>query len=96
MRTATRPDKSGLRQQCLLEQRTDSYRYVTGHFIELLSYQIESYRIIIWVELIDLISESYDDIEINESGLKNLHNILLKYSQNDEWHKGDYKQQCGL
>jgi Fic family protein len=45
-----------------------------------------------YFETLDLISESYDDIRINENGLKNLHNILLKYSQKDEWHKGDYKQ----
>ncbi len=40
-----------------------------------------------------MISESYEDIAISESSLKNLHNILLKYSKKDERYKGDYKQQ---
>ncbi|MFP5078953.1 Fic family protein [Pedobacter sp. JCM 36344] len=40
----------------------------------------------------DLISESYQDINITENDLKNLHNILLKYGKKDEWHRGDYQQ----
>ena len=46
-----------------------------------------------YFETLDLISESHEDIPITESSLKNLHNILLKHSKKDEWHKGDYKQQ---
>lgn len=45
-----------------------------------------------YFEILDLISESFADIEISENGIKNLHKILLKYSTKDEWHKGDYKQ----
>ena len=45
-----------------------------------------------YFEVLDLISESYDDIAISENSLKNLHNLLLKYSEKDKWHKGDYKQ----
>ena len=45
-----------------------------------------------YFEVLDLISESYDDIAISENSLKNLHNLLLKYSEKDMWHKGDYKQ----
>jgi Fic family protein len=41
---------------------------------------------------LDLISESYADIPITENSLKSLHNTLMKYSDKDEWHKGDYKQ----
>ncbi len=41
---------------------------------------------------LDIISESYQDIAITEGSLKNLHNILLKFSEKDQWHKGDYKQ----
>jgi len=52
----------------------------------------DSQEVVGYFETLDLISELYDDITINESGLKNLHNILLKYSKKDEWHKGDYKQ----
>ena len=52
----------------------------------------DSQEVVGYFETLDLISELYDDITINESGLKNLHNILLKHSTKDEWHKGDYKQ----
>lgn len=45
-----------------------------------------------YYDVLDLISESYQDIPINEYSLKNLHNILLKHSKKDEWHKGNYKQ----
>lgn len=52
----------------------------------------DSQEVVGYFETLDLISESYGDIAISESSLKNLHNILLKYSKKDEWHKGDYKQ----
>ena len=52
----------------------------------------DSQEVFGYFETLDLISESYDDISITESSLKNLHNILLKHSKKDEWHKGDYKQ----
>ena len=52
----------------------------------------DSQEVVGYFETLDLILELYNDIKINESGLKNLHNILLKYSKKDEWHKGDYKQ----
>lgn len=52
----------------------------------------DSQEVVGYFETLDLISELYSDIKINESGLKNLHSILLKYSKKDEWHKGDYKQ----
>lgn len=45
-----------------------------------------------YFESLDLISESYRDIEISEGNLKNLHNLLMKYSEKDAWHKGRYKQ----
>ena len=45
-----------------------------------------------YFETLDQISESYNDIEITENNIKNLHNILMKYSQKDKWHKGNYKQ----
>ncbi len=41
---------------------------------------------------LDLISESYKDIDVTEGTIKNLHNILLKHSRKDEWHRGNYKQ----
>ncbi len=52
----------------------------------------DSQEVVGYFETLDIISESYADIRISENELKNLHNILLKYSKKDEWHKGDYKQ----
>ncbi len=52
----------------------------------------DSQEVVGYFETLDVISESYDDIPITESSLKNLHNILMKYSKADEWHRGDYKQ----
>lgn len=40
----------------------------------------------------ELIAESFRDIEITENNLKHLHNILMKHSEKDAWHKGNYKQ----
>lgn len=45
-----------------------------------------------YFEVLDLISESFNGIDITENSLKNLHNRLLKYSTKDKWHKGNYKQ----
>jgi Fic family protein len=45
-----------------------------------------------YFEALDIISESYNDIRVTENEIKNLHNILLKYSEKDHWHKGNYKQ----
>lgn len=45
-----------------------------------------------YFEVLDLIGENYENINITENSLKNLHNILLKYSKKDAWHKGNYKQ----
>lgn len=42
---------------------------------------------------LDVISGSYQDIRISEGDIKNLHNLLMKFSEKDQWHKGDYKQQ---
>jgi Fic family protein len=45
-----------------------------------------------YFEISDLISEVYDDIDISESAIKDLHKRLLRYSEKDQWHKGDYKR----
>jgi Fic family protein len=52
----------------------------------------DSQEVVGYFETLDIISESHQDIQIGESGIKNLHNILLKYCKKDAWHKGDYKQ----
>jgi Fic family protein len=45
-----------------------------------------------YFEALDLISTAYHDIEISESSISSLHKVLMKYSTNDDWHRGDYKQ----
>lgn len=45
-----------------------------------------------YFEALDLISEVYPDMVISEGTIKNLHNLLMKHSQKDGWHKGNYKQ----
>lgn len=52
----------------------------------------DSQEVVGYFDTLDIISESYEDIHITESSLKNLHNILLKHSEKDGWHKGGYKQ----
>ncbi len=44
-----------------------------------------------YFETLDLIADQFEAIEITENNIKHLHNMQLKYSKKDEWHKGDYK-----
>ncbi|VAW14920.1 Filamentation induced by cAMP protein Fic [hydrothermal vent metagenome] len=52
----------------------------------------DAQEVIGYFEVLDLISENHQEIDITENSLKNLHKILLKYSEKDKWHKGSYKQ----
>jgi len=52
----------------------------------------DSQEVVGYFESMDMISETYRDIQISVGDIKNLHNILMKYSIKDGWHKGDYKQ----
>ena len=52
----------------------------------------DSQEVVGYFDVLDLISESYENITITENNIKSLHNSLMKYSTKDEWHKGDYKQ----
>ena len=52
----------------------------------------DSQEVVGYFNAFDIISESYRNIDISENSLKNLHNILMKHSKKDEWHKGKYKQ----
>jgi len=45
---------------------------------------------------LDIISESFKDVDITEGNIKNLHKVLLGYSTKDEWHKGNYKQHSNV
>ena len=51
----------------------------------------DSQEVVGYFEVLDLISESYENIELTESKIKSLHNSLMKYSVKDQWHKGNYK-----
>ena len=44
-----------------------------------------------YYEALEIILESYTDIEISERYIHQLHGILLKYSDKDKTHKGKYK-----
>ena len=45
-----------------------------------------------YFETLNVIGESYNDIDVTEGNLKNLHKILLGHSEKDAWHRGKYKQ----
>jgi Fic family protein len=45
-----------------------------------------------YFETLDTITENYAAIGITESQIKSLHNLLMKHSTKDAWHKGEYKQ----
>ncbi len=49
-----------------------------------------------YFETLELIAESFRDIDITENNLKHLHNTLMKHSEKDVWHKGNYKQHSNV
>jgi Fic family protein len=51
----------------------------------------DSQEIVGYFEVLDLISETYENIDVTENHIKSLHHILMKYSTKDHWHKGNYK-----
>jgi Fic family protein len=52
----------------------------------------DSQEVVGYYNVLDVIIDSFQTIEISETSIKNLHNILLKFSEKDHWHKGQYKQ----
>ena len=44
-----------------------------------------------YAELMDLVFSSWRDIPFAENHIKQLHQILLRYSEKDAWHRGQYK-----
>jgi len=52
----------------------------------------DSQEVVGYYEALDTICNSSESIPITESSLKNLHKVLLRYSEKDLWHRGDYKQ----
>jgi Fic family protein len=51
----------------------------------------DSQEVVGYFEVLDLISESYEKIDVTENHIKSLHNSFMKYSAKDQWHKGNYK-----
>lgn len=45
-----------------------------------------------YFETLDTITDNFAAIEITESQIKGLHNLLLKHGEKDTWHRGQYKQ----
>jgi Fic family protein len=44
-----------------------------------------------YYEALNLIGESKADITVSEGSIRQLHNILMKYSDKDQYHRGNYK-----
>ena len=51
----------------------------------------EEQEVVGYYEALETILENYQDIELSERYLHQLHTILLKYSSKDQRHKGKYK-----
>ncbi len=45
-----------------------------------------------YAEAIHLVYDAWQDMDLTESMIRGLHNRLLKYSEKDAWHRGDYKK----
>jgi len=45
-----------------------------------------------YAEALLLVQESYDEIDLTENNIKYLHKVLLKISDKDTWHLGEYKK----
>jgi Fic family protein len=45
-----------------------------------------------YAEALQLIQKSYDEIDLTENNMKYLHKVLLKFSDKDAWHLGEYKK----
>lgn len=45
-----------------------------------------------YFNVLNIVIDSPNDIHIVKNTIKNLHNQLLKVSDKDSWHKGEYKQ----
>ncbi|MFA6260626.1 MAG: Fic family protein [Bacteroidia bacterium] len=49
-----------------------------------------------YFEALDTIAEFYGDFDIRESHIKQIHQVLMKHSIKDAWHKGNYKQHSNV
>lgn len=44
-----------------------------------------------YFQVMDEVSESWENIRVSENSIRHLHNMLLKQSEKDSWHRGNYK-----
>jgi Fic family protein len=49
-----------------------------------------------YFKCLELITESYSNIDITETSILHLHNLMMKHSAKDEWHKGKCKQHSNV
>lgn len=54
----------------------------------------DSQEVMGYFKVMDLITSDFNAIDLSEGSIKSLHSILMQFSQKDQWHKGDYKQQA--
>ena len=52
----------------------------------------DSQEVVGYYNALDIITESPKELRLTETTVKNLHNVLLKISDKDDWHRGQYKQ----
>ena len=81
--SSTRIEGSGLsdRQVQHLLSRLDIRPFTTRDEQEVAGY----------AEVMELVFSSYQEIPVTENHIKQLHQILLRYSEKDAWHRGSYK-----
>ena len=51
----------------------------------------DQHEVACYSELMDLVFSSWQEIPFSESHIKQLHQILFRYSVKDAWHSGSYK-----
>ena len=49
-----------------------------------------------YAQAMDIVYEHYDDIVLSENFIKQLHRDLLRHSDKDERHRGEYKKHHGF
>lgn len=52
----------------------------------------DSQEVVGYFNVLDIITEDPTELRITESTIKSLHNVLLKESTKDDWHRGIYKK----
>lgn len=45
-----------------------------------------------YAELMELLFESWQHVDLTENHIKQLHGVLLRHSEKDAWHRGEYKK----